>query len=66
MSTDIITAAWTDPIFRSELSEEDRVSLPDNPAGRLSVLTQDPTMQNYYPTQTDCNITHYSHSPCCF
>ena len=74
MSTDIIATAWADPIFRSELPEEERVSLPDNPAGHLNGFPPDQTTPNCnYSYESpicpaysdDCSFTVFSNHPCC-
>lgn len=45
LSTDILTKAWADPMFRSELSEEVLKHLPDHPAGIIEGLGEPDFLQ---------------------
>ena len=47
MHTDTIVRAWTDPIFRSSLSEEERARVPPNPAGPAFVELPEAELVNW-------------------
>jgi len=36
-----VTRAWKDPVYRSSLTDEERASLPENPAGLVEVTDDD-------------------------
>jgi mersacidin/lichenicidin family type 2 lantibiotic len=75
MSIDLIEAAWTDPILRSELLESEEIDIPAHPAGLVSSPKSDPVPRiDGYSYTPSClgggnsygDITVYSFGPCCF
>lgn len=58
MSTDLLTRAWIDPIFRSELSEEALKDLPDHPAGIIEGLGEPDFLQPsmIYPMSLNTSV----------
>ncbi|XXF76344.1 mersacidin/lichenicidin family type 2 lantibiotic [Myxococcaceae bacterium GXIMD 01537] len=45
MTKDMIIRAWKDPSFRASLTEEQRASLPANPAGASAVELNETELQ---------------------
>lgn len=63
MPTDLLVRSWTDPIFRSELSEELREELASHPAGDLAA----PADFDLLETQEifAWSFTDYTGDQCC-
>jgi mersacidin/lichenicidin family type 2 lantibiotic len=63
LSTDLVVRAWVDPIFRSELTEEDLRQLPDHPAGSIDGLGEAEFLQPVmwepvsWETQYECCVS---------
>lgn len=76
MSIDLIEAAWTDPILRSELLESEMAEIPEHPAGTVTSPAVSPINSEVSPDSaydsldfscvSEYWVSAYSKHVCCF